>query len=80
MLDTTKHRCGIYLRISDDKEGFELGFARQQEDCLFLSESLRCVVYRIYKDEREMDLIRDLNERGTIVGPASFFALWHRMT
>jgi site-specific DNA recombinase len=50
MLDITKHRCGIYLRISDDKEGLELGVARQQEDCLSLSESLHSVVYRIYKD------------------------------
>jgi site-specific DNA recombinase len=45
-----KHRSGIYLRISDDREGCELGVGRQQEDCLSLSERLHCVVYDIYKD------------------------------
>jgi site-specific DNA recombinase len=50
MLDTIRHRSGLYLRISDDKEGLELGVGRQQEDCLSLSARLNCVVYRIYKD------------------------------
>jgi site-specific DNA recombinase len=50
MLDTTEHRSGIYLRISDDKEGLELGVGRQQEDCLSLSDRLHRVVYKIYKD------------------------------
>lgn len=50
MLDTIKHRSGIYLRISDDKEGLELGVGRQQEDSLALSDRLDCVLYRIYKD------------------------------
>lgn len=50
MLDTTKHRSGIYLRISDDREGQELGVGRQQEDCLSLSDRLHCVVFKIYKD------------------------------
>src|SRR5579859_5770999 len=45
-----KHRSGIYLRISDDREGRELGVGRQQEDCLSLSEHLHCVVYDFYKD------------------------------
>ena len=50
MLDQTKHRSGIYLRISDDREGRELGVGRQQEDCLSISDRLHCVVYNIYKD------------------------------
>jgi DNA invertase Pin-like site-specific DNA recombinase len=44
------NRSGIYLRISDDREGRELGVGRQQEDCLSLSDRLHCVVYNIYKD------------------------------
>jgi hypothetical protein len=40
----------IYLRISDDKEGLELGVGRQQEDSLSLAHRLHCVVYDIYKD------------------------------
>lgn len=43
-------RCGIYLRISDDREGRELGVGRQQEDCLALAGRLGCAVYDIYKD------------------------------
>jgi site-specific DNA recombinase len=50
MLDQVNHRSGIYLRISDDREGRELGVGRQQEDCLSLSDRLHCVVYHIYKD------------------------------
>jgi site-specific DNA recombinase len=49
-MDTREHRSGIYLRISDDKEGLELGVGRQQEDCLSLSDRLHRVVYNIYKD------------------------------
>jgi site-specific DNA recombinase len=49
-MDTREHRSGIYLRISDDKEGLELGVGRQQEDCLSLSDRLHRVVYKIYKD------------------------------
>ena len=50
MLEATKRRSGIYLRISDDREGRELGVGRQQEDCLSLSDRLHCVAYDIYKD------------------------------
>ena len=46
----TKNRSGIYLRISDDREGRELGVGRQQEDCLSLSNRLHCIAYGIYKD------------------------------
>ena len=49
-MDASEHRSGIYLRISDDREGLELGVGRQQEDCLSLSERLHRVVYKIYKD------------------------------
>jgi DNA invertase Pin-like site-specific DNA recombinase len=49
-MDTSEHRSGIYLRISDDKEGLELGVGRQQEDCLSLSDRLHRVAYKIYKD------------------------------
>jgi DNA invertase Pin-like site-specific DNA recombinase len=49
-MDTSEHRSGIYLRISDDREGQELGVGRQQEDCLSLSDRLHRVVYKIYKD------------------------------
>src|ERR1700753_3824755 len=49
-MDQSEHRSGIYLRISDDREGQELGVGRQQEDCLSLSDRLERVVYKIYKD------------------------------
>jgi site-specific DNA recombinase len=49
-MDQGEHRSGIYLRISDDREGQELGVARQQEDCLGLSDRLHRTVYKIYKD------------------------------
>lgn len=50
MLVQSQRRSGIYLRISDDREGQELGVGRQQEDCLALSEREHCTVYDIYKD------------------------------
>lgn len=46
----TQHRSGIYLRISDDREGRELGVGRQQEDCISLSNRLQCITYSVYKD------------------------------
>jgi DNA invertase Pin-like site-specific DNA recombinase len=42
--------CGIYLRISDDREGRELGVGRQEQDCLQLAARLRCPVHDVYKD------------------------------
>jgi site-specific DNA recombinase len=42
--------AGIYLRISDDREGRELGVERQHEDCLGLAARLGVSVYDIYKD------------------------------
>ena len=50
MLVQSQHRSAIYLRISDDREGRELGVGRQEEDCLSLSERLQRPVYHIYKD------------------------------
>ena len=46
----TKNRSGIYLRVSDDREGRELGVGRQEEDCLSLSNRLHRIVYGLYKD------------------------------
>lgn len=42
--------AGIYLRISDDKEGRELGVARQEEDCRRLADRLGVKVVGVYKD------------------------------
>lgn len=57
-MNTTKlprHRtaagvAGIYVRISDDKEGRELGVERQIEDCRQHAARLGVQVYRVYKD------------------------------
>lgn len=42
--------AGIYLRISDDKEGRELGVARQEEDNRRLADRLGVNVVEVYKD------------------------------
>lgn len=42
--------CAIYLRISDDKEGTELGVTRQREDCAALAAAEGLRVYRVYCD------------------------------
>ncbi|MET9222811.1 recombinase family protein [Streptomyces sp. NPDC003300] len=42
--------AGIYLRISDDKEGRELGVARQEEDDRRLADRLGVNVVEVYKD------------------------------
>jgi site-specific DNA recombinase len=42
--------AGIYLRISDDREGRELGVTRQREDCIALADRLSATVYDIYND------------------------------
>lgn len=41
---------GIYLRISDDREGRELGVIRQEEDCRTLAERRGDRVVDVYKD------------------------------
>jgi site-specific DNA recombinase len=52
---TGKSRVGIYLRISDDREGRELGVQRQEEDC-------RALLQRMY-EATLVDVYRD-NDRG----------------
>jgi len=42
--------AGIYVRISDDKEGRELGVERQIADCQKHAQSLGVTVHRIYRD------------------------------
>jgi site-specific DNA recombinase len=42
--------AGIYLRISDDREGRELGVTRQREDCTALAERLGASIYDVYND------------------------------
>lgn len=43
-------KAAVYLRISEDREGRELGVTRQREDCLALADRLGAVVYDIYED------------------------------
>jgi DNA invertase Pin-like site-specific DNA recombinase len=43
-------QAAIYVRISKDREGLELGVERQEEDCTKIAERLGLPVYRIYKD------------------------------
>lgn len=50
-----KSRVGIYVRISDDREGRELGVQRQEDDC-------RALLQRLY-DAKLVDIYRD-NDRG----------------
>ncbi|MET0493740.1 MAG: recombinase family protein, partial [Actinoplanes sp.] len=42
--------AAIYTRISDDREGRELGVQRQRDDCTALAERLGLTVYRVYED------------------------------
>lgn len=46
----THVRAAVYLRISDDKTGEELGVTRQREDCLKLCEQRGWVVAEVYVD------------------------------
>lgn len=43
-------RAGIYVRISQDREGAGLGVARQEEDCRALCERRRWSVTEVYVD------------------------------
>lgn len=43
-------RAGLYVRISDDREGAGLGVERQEEDCRKLAESLGWRVVGVYSD------------------------------
>lgn len=42
--------AAIYTRISDDREGRELGVQRQRDDCTALAERLGMIVHHIYED------------------------------
>ncbi len=42
--------AAVYLRISADREGLELGVARQLEDCRGLAERLGLEVVQVYKE------------------------------
>jgi DNA invertase Pin-like site-specific DNA recombinase len=44
------NQAAIYVRISKDREGLELGVERQEEDCRKIAERLNLPVYRVYKD------------------------------
>lgn len=46
-----KQPSGTYLRISDDKEGRELGVACQEEDGRRLADQLGVNVVDVYKDD-----------------------------
>ncbi|MEV6184472.1 recombinase family protein, partial [Streptomyces sp. NPDC052015] len=43
-------RVGIYVRISDDREGGGLGVKRQEDDCRLLAASLGWRVIEVYID------------------------------
>ena len=48
--DMPAPQAAIYVRISKDREGLELGVERQEEDCRRIAERLNLPVYRVYKD------------------------------
>lgn len=43
-------RVGIYVRISDDREGGGLGVKRQEDDCRLLAASLGWKVVEVHVD------------------------------
>lgn len=47
---STARRCGIYLRISEDRTGREAGVGRQEPDCRALAERLGWEVAGVYTD------------------------------
>jgi site-specific DNA recombinase len=48
--DMPAQQAAIYVRISKDREGTELGVERQIEDCTRIAERLGLPLYRVYKD------------------------------
>lgn len=48
-MDPTK-RAAIYVRISADREGRELGVERQEKDCRALAKRLKVTVVHVYSD------------------------------
>src|ERR1700761_445244 len=55
--------AGIYLRISDDREGRELGVTRQREHCADLAERFGIKVYDIYNDNDRGASTRSIKPR-----------------
>lgn len=49
-MSKTATRAAIYTRISDDKEGRELGVGRQEEDCHALATAEGLTVVEVYTD------------------------------
>lgn len=76
-------RAGIYVRISDDREGAGLGVARQQADCQDLCQRLGWTVHDVYVDNDisaysgkrrpSYERLLDDLEAGTITAVAA----WH---
>lgn len=50
--------AAIYTRISEDREGRELGVQRQEKDCRTLAESLDLAVYDVYCDNDKSASVR----------------------
>lgn len=50
MTDRARKRAGIYLRISDDREGQELGVTRQEEDLRAAAEHAGDAIVDVYVD------------------------------
>lgn len=48
MFDLRRKKVGILVRISDDREGRELGVSRQEDDCRRLAERAGGSVYHVY--------------------------------
>ncbi|HEV7896838.1 MAG TPA: recombinase family protein [Planosporangium sp.] len=56
-------RAAVYLRISDDREGRELGAGRQRADCLRLAGRLGVDVVEVYQDDDTEAFGRDRERR-----------------
>lgn len=48
--NSTPQVAAIYTRISDDREGRELGVQRQRDDCTALAKRLGMTIVRVYED------------------------------
>ncbi|MFD8072195.1 recombinase family protein [Streptomyces sp. NPDC059718] len=57
-------RVGIYIRISDDREGGGLGVKRQEDDCRLLAASLGWSVVEVYDDNDMSATNRRKKRRG----------------
>ncbi len=49
-MKSNRKSAGIYTRISEDREGAELGVQRQEEDCRALASRLGWTVAKVYQD------------------------------